>query len=146
MTELRTETLRSLMYKIMDRTSIKGTLASYGIPTDDLNALIFIEDTGNMLTSDTKVVPGTSPVNKIELCTLGQLCVFIDSQRYNEVGDGRIPDLFVNSYNRLGAALMFANVVHPAVKKNRRPQVVSPDTPDSIDNYFNTPYVRTRIW
>lgn len=119
MTELRTETLRSLMYKIMDRTSIKGTLASYGIPTDDLNALIFIEDTGNMLTSDTKVVPGTSPVNKIELCTLGQLCAFIDSQRSKHVGDGRIPELFANSYNRLGAALMFANVVNPPAKNRR---------------------------
>lgn len=119
MPELQTETLRSLMYKIMDRTSITGTLASYGIPTDDLNALIFIEDTGNMLTSDTKVVPSTAPVNKIELCTLGQLCVFIDSQRYNEVGDGRIPDLFANSYNRLGAALMFANIVNPPARNRR---------------------------
>lgn len=144
MTELRTETIRSLMYKIMDRTSIKGTLSAHGISTDDLNALVFIEDTGNMLTSDTKVVSSTTPVNKVELCTLGQLCTFIDSQRSKQVGDGRIPDLFVNSYNRLGAALMFANVVNPPAR-NRR--VVPPDHQVSIDNYAKIPYVRTKgIW
>jgi hypothetical protein len=119
MPELQTETLRSLMYKIMDRTSIKGTLASHGISNNDLSSFIFVDyPKGGIISTGTEVVSSIED-NAVELCTLGQLCTFIDSQRSKQAGDGRIPDLFANSYNRLGAALMFANVVNPPAKNRR---------------------------
>lgn len=139
-----TETVRSLMYKIMDRASIKGTLSAHGISTDDLNAPVFFVEhlDGGIITTNTEIVPAGTQ-RAVELCTLGQLCTFIDSQRSKQVGDGRIPDLFANSYNRLGAALMFANVVSPPAR-NRR--AVPIDHQVSIDNYARIPYVRNKIW
>lgn len=104
---------------IMDRTSVKPagvlTPSSYGFTTQELKSMLMTDQKKmGIITEDTMLVfpedsssaclsPG------VELCTLGQLCSFIDAQRNKFVGDGAIPQLFVNSWNRLGAAMMFAN-------------------------------------
>lgn len=116
---MKNEKLGKFMQHIMDRTSVKPagilTPSSYGFTTQELKSMLMTDQKKmGMITEDTLLLFPEDPASVglspgVELCTLEQLCSFIDAQRNKLVGDGAIPGLFVNSWNRLGAAVMFSN-------------------------------------
>lgn len=112
------DTLGNFITTTLDRTSYrpegKQVLTSVLFTNEELKSVLYVDpntDSG-LLAYTSKLAYFEGECSTFaELCTLRQLCIFLDSSRIADIPDGDIANRFIRSYNRLGNAILFANCV-----------------------------------